>query len=155
MKKSYFRHDPQAPPPLRAVVSRRVRFEEADPLGIVWHGRYASYFEDAREHLGSSLGIGYTDFFSQGLSIPLRSFSVDYLRPLTYPEEFTVEAVLHWTEAMRLNYEFTVRGPGGDVRATGCSVHLLVDSKLNLQLTAPDFYRSFLERWRSGELQGK
>lgn len=150
--KSYFPSDPTAPAPLRASVSRRVRFEESDPLGVVWHGRYASYFEDAREKLGNLLGIGYSDFFAKGLSIPLRRFTVDYLRPLTYPEDFTVEALLHWSEAMRLNYEFILRGADGSVRATGCSVHLLVDESLSLQMTVPDFYRDFLDRWRSGEI---
>jgi acyl-CoA thioester hydrolase len=152
MRKSYFPHDPSAPGPLRATVARRVRFEEADPLGIVWHGRYASYFEDARESLGDGLGIGYRDFFARGLSIPLRRFTVDYLAPLAYPEEFTVDAVLHWSEAMRLNYEFALRGADGMLRATGASVHLLVDKSLNLQMTAPDFYREFLDRWRAGEI---
>ena len=27
----------------------RVRFNETDPLGIVWHGYYITYFEDGRE----------------------------------------------------------------------------------------------------------
>ncbi|MYL84804.1 acyl-CoA thioesterase [Desulfovibrio aerotolerans] len=152
MRKKYFPLDPSAPPPLRATVARRVRFEEADPLGIVWHGRYASYFEDARESLGNSLGIGYVDFFAKGYSIPLRHLSVDFLSPLIYPEEFTVEAILHWTEAMRLNYEFVLRGPDQDIRATGCTIHLLVDSKLSLQMTMPIFYRDFLDCWRAGTL---
>jgi hypothetical protein len=29
-----------------------VRFNEADPLGIVWHGHYIRYFEDGREAFG-------------------------------------------------------------------------------------------------------
>ena len=153
MKKGYFPIDPLAPPPLRIKVSRRVRFEEADPLGIVWHGRYASYFEDARERLGNSLGIGYTDFFVRGLSIPLKRFVVDFLHPLAYPEEFFVEAILHWSEAMRLNYEFVIHNVSHTVCATGCTVHLLVDRELNLQMTTPEFYRKFLDRWRAGKVE--
>lgn len=150
MRNHYFPSDPSAPSPLRATVSRRVRFEEADPLGIVWHGRYASYFEDARECLGNAHGIGYADFFAQGYSIPLRRLIVDYLAPLTYPDEFIVEAILHWSAAMRLNYEFILRGQDGEVRATGCTVHLLVNDDMALQMTMPAFYRDFLDRWRAG-----
>lgn len=149
--KNYFPNDPCTPLPLREVVSRRVRFEETDPLGIVWHGRYASYFEDAREQLGNSLGIGYADFFAHGYSIPIRRLTVDYLCPLAYPEIFTIEAILHWSEAMRLNYEFIIRTQEGDIRATGCTVHLLVDSSMSLQMTIPDFYRSFLDQWSDGK----
>ncbi len=32
------------PPPLVRSVVRSVRFEETDPMGLVWHGRYPSYF---------------------------------------------------------------------------------------------------------------
>lgn len=42
----------ETPPPLSAGATRLVRFNEADPLGIVWHGHYASYFEDARAAFG-------------------------------------------------------------------------------------------------------
>ena len=150
MKECYFPNDPSAPRPLRASVTRRVRFEEADPLGIVWHGHYASYFEDAREHLGDSLGIGYLTFFERGLSIPIRRFTVDYLSPLAYPDNISIEAILHWSEAMRLNYEFVIRSRGV-VCATGVCVHLLVSRSGTVQLTMPDFYRDFLDRWRAGE----
>jgi len=154
MKERYFPNDPAAPPPLRVTVARRVRFEEADPLGIVWHGRYASYFEDARERLGDTFGIGYMAFFSRGFSIPIRRFTVDYLNPLAYPDELGIEAILHWSEAMRLNYEFIIRARG-IVCATGCCVHLMVkrDGRDRaVQLTVPDFYREILDRWRAGEL---
>jgi len=151
MHEPYFPIDPSAPLPLRATVSRRVRFEESDPLGIVWHGRYASYFEDARERLGDKFGIGYMAFFSRGFSIPIRRFAVDYLSSLAYPAAFSTEAILHWSEAMRLNYEFVIRAKDGTVCATGCSVHLLVNRDMSVQLTMPDFYREFLDRWRAGE----
>ena len=152
MRERYFPTDPSGPPPLRATVPGRVRFEEADPLGIVWHGRYASYFEDARECLGDRLGIGYTHFFSKGFSIPIRRFTVDYLSPLAYPSEFSIEAILHWSEAMRLNYEFIIRAHDQTICATGACVHLLVNRDMSAQLTMPDFYRDFLDRWRAGEL---
>ena len=48
-----------------------VRFNEADPLGIVWHGHYIRYFEDGREDFGKQFGIGYLDFYKNGLVIPV------------------------------------------------------------------------------------
>ena len=59
MRKPYFPSRKRDPSPLRVTVERRVRFEETDPLAIVWHGRYASYFEDARSAAGEKYGIGY------------------------------------------------------------------------------------------------
>ena len=45
---NYFPEEGDMPKPLVAEVKRRVRFEEIDLLGMVWHGRYPSYFEDGR-----------------------------------------------------------------------------------------------------------
>ena len=39
----------------------RIRFNETDPLGIVWHGCYITYFEDGREAFGRLHGISYLD----------------------------------------------------------------------------------------------
>jgi acyl-CoA thioester hydrolase len=49
----------------------RVRFNEADPLGIVWHGHYIRYFEDGREDFGSRFGIGYLDVYNKGFVLPV------------------------------------------------------------------------------------
>jgi len=38
---------------LNSTTKIQVRFNEADPLGIVWHGHYIRYFEDGREAFGN------------------------------------------------------------------------------------------------------
>ena len=59
MIKPYFPSSKEQPLPLRIQAKRRVRFEEVDSLGFVWHGRYPSFFEDARTALGDKYDIGY------------------------------------------------------------------------------------------------
>jgi acyl-CoA thioester hydrolase len=146
----YFRAGKGAPAPLRIEVSRQVRFEEVDPLGIVWHGRYASYFEDARVALCDRYGIGYMDFFGHGVTAPIRKLHVDYFRPLRFRELFTIEGVLHWTEATRMNIEFILRNEARVVTTTGYSVQLMLDAGMNFLLVPPPFYREFIDRWRGG-----
>lgn len=148
----YFTVEVGAPAPLRAALSGRVRFEEVDPLGIVWHGRYASYFEDARVALTERYGIGYLDFHEKGVVAPIRKFHVDYFRALRFRETFTVEAVLHWTEATLLNMEFILRNEAREVTTTGYSVQMMLDADWNLLMLPPPFYREFLDRWRKGGL---
>ncbi len=152
MKKAYFPAQPGDPQPLTATVERVVRFEEVDPLGIVWHGRYPSYFEDARVALGEKYGIGYLDIYNQGVLAPVKKMHVDYHRPLRFGEPFTIEGILHWSEAARLNHEFIIRDKEGRVATTGYSVQMLMDAKENLLLLPPPFLAKFLERWRAGGL---
>lgn len=152
MIKPYFPKEDGRPPPLRALRRRRVRFEEVDPLGIVWHGRYASYFEDARVELGQKYGIGYMDFFKHQVVAPIKKLHVDYHLPLRYPEEITLEAVLHWSDAARMNFEFIIRNGAGLVATTGYTVQMMLDLQENILVIPPVFYGEFCNRWKAGEL---
>ena len=49
----------------------RVRFNETDPLGIVWHGHYIVYFEDGREAFGRLHGLTYLDIQNAGYVTPI------------------------------------------------------------------------------------
>jgi len=152
MRKAYFRSQPEAPAPLRLSVERVVRFEEVDPLGIVWHGRYPSYFEDGRVLLGEQYGIGYMDFYHQGIVAPIKQLHVDYQKPLQFGERFSIEAILHWSDATRLNHEFILRNAAGEVTTSGYTVQMLMDTQHTLLLVPPPFYREFCERWQAGEI---
>ena len=151
MRKPYFRSQDGAPAPLRCRVDRVVRFEEVDPLAIVWHGRYPSYFEDGRVMLGEKYGLGYMDFYRQGVVAPIKQLHVDYQLPLRFGDPFTIEAILHWTDATRLNHEFILRNAADEI-TTGYSVQLLMDQEQNVLMLPPPFYQDFRQRWQSGEL---
>lgn len=152
MRKAYFPARPGDPAPLRASVERVVRFEEVDPLGIVWHGRYPSYFEDARVAVGEKYGIGYLDIYRQGVLAPVKKMHIDYHRPLRFGESFTIEGILHWSEAARLNHEFIIRDHDGHLATSGYTVQMLMDTAENVLLLHPPFMQAFLDRWRAGEL---
>ena len=49
----------------------RVRFNETDPLGIVWHGNYITYFEDGSEAFGRAHGVSYLDVKKNGYATPI------------------------------------------------------------------------------------
>ena len=48
-----------------------VRFSEVDSMGVVWHGHYAMYFEDAREAFGAKYGLEYLMMYGKGF-LPAR-----------------------------------------------------------------------------------
>jgi len=152
MRKPYFKVAPDAPAPLTLTVERTVRFEEVDPLGIVWHGRYPSYFEDGRVLLGQEYGLGYMDFYEQGIVAPIKQMHADYHLPLRFGDPFTIETILHWSDAVRLNHEFILRNAAGQVTTTGYSVQMLLDDNFNVLMVPPPFFETIRERWRHGEL---
>lgn len=152
MRKPYFPSFPGQPEPLRAMQARRVRFEEVDPLGIVWHGRYPSFFEDGRMALGDAYGIGYMALYKQGVVAPVKKMHVDYLLPLHFDEEFTIEAILHFCESARINTEFVLRNASGQTTTTGYTVQMFLDMDKQMLIAMPEFYAAFCRRWQQGGL---
>lgn len=153
MSRAYFPRQEGAPTPLSVTVERQVRFEEVDPLNIVWHGRYPSFFEDARVAFGEKFGIGYMDCYAQGILTPIKKMHLDYFRPLRFQERFTIEGILHWSAAARLNFEFIIRNQAQEIATTGYTVQMLLDPGMNIMLIPPPFVQDFLDRWEKGIIQ--
>lgn len=139
-------------PPLVHEIQRVVRFEETDAMGIVWHGRYASWLEDGREALNAAYGISYLRFVDVGVLVPLRIFHIDYLRPLMYPHSYTIRTSLLWSDAARIDYAYTLLNENGTIMAEAKTTQLMTSLKGELLLESPDFFRFFREQWRNGAL---
>jgi acyl-CoA thioester hydrolase len=75
------------------------------------------------------------------------------MHPLSYPEEFTVEALLHWSEAARIDYEFIIRDGTGRIAATGYTVQLILDRNREVMMVPPPFLVAIREKWKAGELE--
>lgn len=129
-----------------------VRFNEADPLGIVWHGHYVRYFEDGREAFGKRFGISYLDFYHQGLAVPVVSVQCDFKKPLRYGDSVIVESTYVNSAAAKLKFEYKIfESRSKDLVATGSSLQVFVDAKtFALQLTIPEFFESWKKKWNLG-----
>jgi acyl-CoA thioester hydrolase len=125
-----------------------VRFNEADPLGIVWHGHYVRYFEDAREDFGKKYGVSYLDFYRNSLAVPIVSIQCDYKKPLRYGDTIIVETVYVNTAAAKLNFNYQIfDAQVGTQIALGSSSQVFVDAKtFELQLTMPPFFESWRKK---------
>jgi acyl-CoA thioester hydrolase len=127
-----------------------VRFNEADPLGIVWHGHYLRYFEDGREAFGKKFGISYLDFYNHGLAVPVVSVHCDYKKPLRYGNSVLVETTYIPAAAAKLRFEYKMfEASTRALVATGNSLQVFVDVKsFALQLTVPLFFEEWKKRWK-------
>lgn len=132
---------------LTEKIEIKVRFNEADPLGIVWHGHYIRYLEDGREAFGNKYGIGYLDFYNKGYVVPVVKIECDYKRSLRYGDRVVVETTYIPLEAAKLKFEYKLYNADNDeLVATGSSVQVFLDREHSLlQLTNP----SFFEEWKN------
>jgi acyl-CoA thioester hydrolase len=150
----YFTGQPGDPEPLCETTERVVRFEELDPLNIVWHGRYASYLEDGRVAFGQRYGLGYRIFFREKIAAPIVRMHIDYHAPLCFEDSFLIRTSLHWSEAVRLNFSYRLTNKKtGALVATGYTVQLILDGGRNLMLVMPDAIFDFMNAWKENRLE--
>lgn len=136
-------------PALTEKITVRVRFDEVDALGIVWHGNYVKYLEDGREAWGRKYGVPYmTIFRTHGYSVPLVKLDMDYKRPLRYEETCTVETTYVDCEAAKLQLKYTIYNEAGQVVLTAFSIQVFLTRDGDLQLTVPEFFAE----WKAGLL---
>jgi len=128
-----------------------VRFNEADPLGIVWHGHYLRYFEDGREDFGKAFGLSYLDFYRHGFAVPVVSAECQYKKPLRYGDHMIIETTCVQVASAKLTFEYKIFDAATmGLAAHGSTIQVFVDAKtFDLQLTSPDFF----ENWKKTHLK--
>lgn len=115
-----------------AEVELLVQFYDLDPLGIVWHGNYAKYFECARCALLDTIGYNYGEMKASGYSWPVIDMHVRYVQPMTFGQTVVVRAeIVEWEHRLKLQY--TVRDKASGQRLTkGTTVQVAVDLSTKL-----------------------
>ncbi len=126
-----------------------VKFSEADPLGIVWHGHFIRYFEDGREAFGAAYGLRYLDLYRKDIVIPIIHIDCNYRRILRYGHTICLETTYVDTPAAKLLFDYTITDCNTSERiATGSSVQVfMARESLELMLTVPPFMAEWKKQW--------
>lgn len=126
-----------------------IRFSEVDSMGVVWHGHYAIYFEDAREEFGRKYDLGYLMMYDKGFFEPLVDLSFKYKKPLIYGMKPEITITYRPSDAAKIIFDYEIRdSKTGEVYVTGHSVQVFMDkTNYQLVLTNPAFYEEWEKRW--------
>lgn len=128
---------------LKASQEIRVRFNETDALGIVWHGNYLLYFEDGRDTFGRKYGISYLDMKANGYITPIVKSSCEHKLPLSYGEIATLETTFINTPAAKIIFNYKIINADGKIVCKGETVQVFVDENHELSLTFPPFFKAW------------
>lgn len=122
----------------------RVRFNETDPLGIVWHGNYITYFEDGREGFGREYGISYLDIQQNNLVTPIVKSSCEHKLTVKYGDVLRVETTYIDTPAAKLIYVFKIYNQNNELVCLGETTQVFLNQDGELLLNVPPF----IENWK-------
>lgn len=122
----------------------RIRFNETDPLGIVWHGNYLIYFEEGREAFGREFNLTYLDIEQEGYVVPIVKSECEHKISLKYGEYATIETTLIPTPAAKMIFTYKIFNENNQVVCIGQTTQVFVEKNGTLSLNNPDFY----EKWK-------
>ncbi len=133
---------------LSEIKEVQVRFNELDPMQIVWHGNYLRYFEDGREAFGEKYGLSYTAIRGAGMAAPVINVNCNYKKALQYPETILIETTYIPCQAAKLKLKYTIYRKGtNELMAQGETTQVFTDFEGNLLMCSPDFYTSWKQKW--------
>lgn len=124
----------------------KVRFNEVDAYRVAWHGHYVAWMEVGRNDLAGRFGLCADNIHEAGYLAPVVALELKFLRPARFEEELHVRTTLRRAETATLEFQCTIIGEDGTVRATGRTQHVLTDRDGVLQFTLPPVIRERVER---------
>ncbi|HEY9694496.1 MAG TPA: thioesterase family protein [Oculatellaceae cyanobacterium] len=121
---------PQTPselPPVSAIEKRhlkvttenwfeypiRVHPHHSDYAGVVWHGTYVIWMEEARVECLRSIGIDYAELVALGCEMPVVELSIRYHRPLQMGMSAVVKTQMTEMEGVRMNWDYQIQSVDG------------------------------------------
>jgi acyl-CoA thioester hydrolase len=116
------------PSDYRFVHHIRPRFAETDAMGVIHHGAYVPYLEEARAAMLKHAGHHYNQVREAGIDFAVLELFVSYRKPLYFDEEVEiyVDAAAVTRTTFQAGYLIQV---AGETRSTAVTVHGAVDSR--------------------------
>lgn len=89
----------------------QVHPHHTDYAGVVWHGSYIAWMEEARIECLRSLGINYADLVVLGCELPVVDLSIRYHRPLRMGMAALVRTRMADLVGVRINWDYQIQSP--------------------------------------------
>jgi len=87
----------------------RVRYEEADRMGVVHHSRHLSYFEMGRVELMRAVGLEHLEQERRGEGHVIRSLDIRYVAPARYDDVLELVTSVPKARAAQIVFQSELR----------------------------------------------
>ena len=96
-----------------------------DYAGVVWHGAYISWMEEARVECLRSIGIDYTELVALGCEMPVVELSMRYHQPIRMGETILVKTRMADLSGVRIHWDYQIQSADGEILHTTARVTLV------------------------------
>jgi acyl-CoA thioester hydrolase len=114
-------------------VQVRVRYQETDQMGVVYHGNYFTFFEIGRTEYLRHSGRTYREMEEEGALAVVVKAECSYHRAAKYDDLLTIKTTIKRITRVKVEYEHHIFRDS-ELLATGHITLAFVDSSGNIRL---------------------
>jgi acyl-CoA thioester hydrolase len=86
-----------------------VHAHHTDYGGVVWHGAYIAWLEEARVQCLRSIGIDFAELVAAGCDMPVVEMSLRYHRALRMGETAIVKTKMRNLDSVRIHWDYEIQ----------------------------------------------
>jgi len=83
--------------------------------GIVWHGAYVTWLEEARVEYLRSLGVDYNYLVNLGYELPVVEMALRYHIPVKLGMDVVIKTRIQNTKGVRIICDYQIQSPDGEI----------------------------------------
>ena len=133
------------------IIRKETMPQHTDHAGVLWHGYYLNWLEEARIDALFKVGIKYIDLIKDGYEMPVVSIEIKYKSPILHGEEILIESefVINESPRIKINSNFIGRN---NIITTSSSIDLVLINKENFSIVRkkPKFFLEALNKLKNG-----
>ena len=113
-------------------LTKTVLPQHTDYAGVMWHGFYLNFLEEARIDALNKVGISYSELSKKGFEIPVISINIKYKISFFHGEKLILKSQFKLTNKIRLNCKNIFLKSNGDIAAEAMIGLVVVRNKNGL-----------------------
>ena len=104
--------------------------QHTDHAGVMWHGSYLFFLEEARIDALNKVGISYAELSKEGFEIPVISLQIKYKKSFCHGEKVLLKSQFEILNKIRITCKTLFLKSNGDIGAESI-VELVLVRKIN------------------------
>ncbi|NAX20284.1 acyl-CoA thioesterase [Vibrio sp. V39_P1S14PM300] len=134
--------------PLEAEVTLTTSFQDADPMGVIYHGNYFRFFEEARRVMMDKIGYGYLAMNASGYMWPIIDTRVKYVKAIPFNHAIRVKATLtEWENRLRVDYLISDADTGQRMCKAHTTQVAVTIAEQEMCFVSPKVFTDKVEQW--------
>lgn len=123
----------------KTVTKIRVRYAETDQMGVVYHGNYILFLEEARTEWLRKLGLSYKWMEANNVMLPVIQVHIDYKTPAYYDDVLSITTKLRKIPTFRIEFDYEIHNENDTLIATASVSLVFMDMESKRPIKAPQY----------------